>query len=31
VLVFRTDRIAGLDLLRAGDRARLAPVAEATR
>jgi len=31
VLVFRTDRIAGLDLLRAGDRARVAAVAEATR
>ena len=31
VLVFRTDRIAGLDLLRAGERARVAPVAEATR
>ena len=31
VLAFRTDRIAGLDLLRAGDRAPAAPVAEATR
>jgi thiosulfate dehydrogenase [quinone] large subunit len=31
VLVFRTDRIAGLDLLRTGDRAPAAPVAEATR
>ena len=31
VLAFRTDRIAGLDLLRAGERARVAPVAEATR
>jgi thiosulfate dehydrogenase (quinone) large subunit len=31
VLVFRTDRIAGLDLLRTGDRARVAAVAEATR
>jgi len=31
VLAFRTDRIAGLDLLRTGDRAPQAPVAEATR
>jgi thiosulfate dehydrogenase [quinone] large subunit len=31
VLAFRTDRIAGLDLLRTGDRAPAAPVAEATR
>ena len=31
VLVFRTGRIAGLDLLRAGGHARVAAVAEATR
>ena len=31
VLAFRTDRIAGLDLLRAADRAPRAPAAEATR
>jgi thiosulfate dehydrogenase (quinone) large subunit len=31
VFAFRTDRIAGLDLLRAQERAPRAPVAEATR